>query len=190
MDISGCPQITTEVFLLSLLPSSSKHSMLKKVIDKSSINHVNNSVGFQITRELGQMLNYEAVQELDISNCPSFSLELAIDCFCQLFPSLQTLKAAYLLNFNSKRLCQLMQKFPLLTNIDLTLDISPVIPAQVSITASSSVLAPEKSTASSFIYNCHSTASLRYMSPPLLSNIKQLTLEGRTDISGMILLLP
>ncbi|KAL8505061.1 hypothetical protein ACS0TY_016319 [Phlomoides rotata] len=184
VDISGCPQITAEIFVLSLFPPCSADSMFKKIIDKSSISPANNSVGgFQIHRELGRMLNFEAVEELDISNCPSFSLDLAIDCFCQSFPSLQTLKAAYFIKFNIKRLCQLVQKFPLLTNIDLTLDVSPVIPAKVSITASSSVLAQEKSTASSYVYNCHFTASLPYKSRPFLSNIKRLTLEGQTDIS-------
>lgn len=92
VDISGCPQITAEIVPLSLLPSCSPDSMLKKIIDKSSISPAKNSVG--------QMCNFEAVRELDISNCPSFSLDLAIDCFCQSFPSLQTLKAAYFLKFN------------------------------------------------------------------------------------------
>ncbi|KAI3447487.1 hypothetical protein Pfo_004152 [Paulownia fortunei] len=190
VDVSGCPQITAGLFLLSVLPSCGTDSMLRKIIKKSSINHANSGGdGLQISQALGQMLTFEAVQELDISNCPSVSLDSAIDFFCKLFPSLRTLRAAYFLNYKTKKLCQLVQKFPLLTNIDLTLDINPVIPAQVSITASSSVLTPERSTESFDIHNCHSAASLSYTSRPLLSNIIKLTLEGRTDISDSDLLI-
>ncbi|KAK6152320.1 hypothetical protein DH2020_014955 [Rehmannia glutinosa] len=189
VDVSSCPQLTTGLFLLSMLPSRGADLILRKIIKKSSINH-GNSVGdgLQISQALGQMLTFETVQELDISNCPSLSLESAIDCFSKSFPSLRSLRAAYFLSFKTKKLCQLVQKLPLLSNIDLTLDINPVIPPQVSITASSSVLAPKRSTESIDIYNCHSAASLSYISRPLLSNIINLTLEGRTDISDSDLL--
>ncbi|KAK6126338.1 hypothetical protein DH2020_039910 [Rehmannia glutinosa] len=143
VDVSGCPQLTTGLFLLSMLPSCGTDLILRKIIKKSSINHANSvGDGLHISQALGQMLTFEAVQELDISNCPSLSLESAIEY------------------------------------------INPVIPAQVSITASSSVLTPQRSTESFDIYNCHSASSLSYTSRPLLSNIMKLTLEGRTDISG------
>ncbi|KAK6126316.1 hypothetical protein DH2020_039961 [Rehmannia glutinosa] len=190
VDVSGCPQLTTGLFLLSMLPSSDTDLILRKIIKKSSINHANSiGDGLQISQGLGQMLTFEAVQELDISNCPSLSLESAVDCFSKSFPSLRSLRAAYFLCFKTKKLCQLVQKLPLLSNIDLTLDINPVIPAQVSITASSSVLTPQRSTESFGIYNCHSASSLSYTSRPLLSNIMKLTLEGRTDISDSDLLI-
>ncbi|XP_012835815.1 PREDICTED: BTB/POZ domain-containing protein FBL11 [Erythranthe guttata] len=172
IDVSSCPQITAGVFLLSVLPSCETDSMLRKIIKKASMNNGNiGESSFQISDAVYQNLSFEAVQELDISNCPSLSLESAIDCFCKLFPSLRTLRAAYYLNFKIRKLRQLVQKLPLLANIDLSLDIKPVIPAQVSIAVSSSVLIPESS-----------TASLFYTSKPLVSNIIRLTLEGRTDL--------
>ncbi|KAL0426519.1 UNVERIFIED_CONTAM: BTB/POZ domain-containing protein FBL11 [Sesamum latifolium] len=157
---------------------------------KSSANHANSlRDGFRLSLALGQVLTFEAVQELDVSNCPSLFLESAINCFCKSFPSLRTLRAAYFSNSKTNELGQWVQKFPLLTNIDLTLDITPVIPAKVSIIASSSVPSLEPSTASSDIYNCQSATSLSYISRPLPSNVIQLTLEGRTDISDSNLLI-
>ncbi|KAL9150131.1 hypothetical protein ABFS82_12G149400 [Erythranthe guttata] len=176
VDVSSCPQITSGLFLLSVLPSCETDSMLRKIINKASMNIGESS--FQISDAVCQNLSFEAVQELDISNCPSLSLESAIDCFCKLFPSLRTLRAAYYLNFKIRKLRQLVQKLPLLANIDLSLDIKPVIPAQVSIAVSSSVLIPESS-----------TAPLSYRSKPLVSNIIRLTLEGRTDLSDSDLLI-
>ncbi|PIN16821.1 hypothetical protein CDL12_10523 [Handroanthus impetiginosus] len=189
LDVSGCPQITARLFLLSVLPSCGADSLLRKIIKKSSISHANSGKdGFHISQALGNVLTFEAVQELDISNCPFLCLESAIDCFSKSFPSLRTLRAAYFLNLKTKKLCQLVQKFPLLTNLDLSLDIDPVIPSQVSIVASSSVVATEGAAAFINIYNCHSAASLYYISRPLLSNIMTLALQGRTDISDSDLL--
>lgn len=188
MDVSSCPQVTAGLFLLAMLPLCDTDSMLRKIIKKSSVDYGNGGgESFQIPRAVGQTLTFEAVWELDISNCPSLSLELAIDYFSKLFPSLRALRAAYFLNFKTRKLCQLVQKLPLLVNIDLTLDVNPVIPARVSVKASSSVLTPERSTPSLNMYNLHSAVSLSYTSKPLLSNIIRLTLEGRTDITGKIL---
>ncbi|KAL0336990.1 UNVERIFIED_CONTAM: BTB/POZ domain-containing protein FBL11 [Sesamum calycinum] len=190
VDVSGCPQITAGLCLLSVLPSCDADWILSKIIKKSSVNHANSlRDGFRLSLALGQVLTFEAVQELDISNCPSLFLESAINCFCKSFPSLRTLRAAYFSNFKTRELGQWVQKFPLLTNIDLTLDITPVIPAKVSIVASSSVPSLEPSTASSDIYNCQSATSLSFTSRPLPSNVIKLTLEGRTDISDSDLLM-
>ncbi|XP_020549701.1 BTB/POZ domain-containing protein FBL11 isoform X1 [Sesamum indicum] len=190
VDVSGCPQITAGLCLLSVLPSCDADRILSKIIKKSSANHANSlRDGFRLSLALGQVLTFEAVQELDISNCPSLFLESAINCFCKSFPSLRTLRAAYFSNFKTRQLGQWVQKFPLLTNIDLTLDITPVIPAKISIIASSSVPSLEPSTASSDIYNCQSATSLSYTSRPLPSNVIKLTLEGRIDISDSDLLM-
>ncbi|KAH6837789.1 hypothetical protein C2S53_007609 [Perilla frutescens var. hirtella] len=189
VDISGCPQMTTGLFLLSMCPSSIADQMLEKMSKMSSINFVKSGRdGLKTLPELGQTMTFEGVQQLDISNCPSFFLDLAIEFFWKSFPSLRSLRAAYFLNFNAKNLCQLVQKFPLLTTIDLTLDVDPVIPAQVSVMASSSVLTPEKQTSSYDTYNFRSIASSSNVSKPLQSNIRKLTLEGRTDITDSELL--
>ncbi|KAK4478720.1 hypothetical protein RD792_014218 [Penstemon davidsonii] len=184
VDLSGCPQITLGLFLLSVLPSCGADSMLRKIIKKSSINHAIIGVdSSQISLALGQILTFEAVQEVDISNCPSLSLDSIVDCLCKSFPSLRTLRAAYFLNFRTTKLCWLVQKFPLLTNVDLTLDINPLIPSKVSVISSSPIPKAQRSTTPVDIHSCHSVASLSYTLKPLPSYITKLTLEGRTDIS-------
>ncbi|XP_042012330.1 BTB/POZ domain-containing protein FBL11-like, partial [Salvia splendens] len=147
VDISGCPHITAGLFLLSVHPSSNANRILKKITKKSYIDHVKTGGDdLKTLLELGQITIFKGVQELDISNCPSYCLESAIEILRKSFPSLRSLRATYFLNFNAKKLHQLVQKFPLLTTIDLTLDVDPVIPTQVSVMVSSSVLTPEKST--------------------------------------------
>ncbi|XP_075510046.1 BTB/POZ domain-containing protein FBL11 isoform X1 [Primulina tabacum] len=183
VDLSGCPQITPGLFLLSILPSDSADSMFRKIIEKSPMNFANVGLdGSLISQATEQMLSFEAVQEVDISNCPSLPLGLAFEFLCKSFPSLRTLKAAYFLNFKTPKLCHFLRKFPLLTSIDLTLDISPVIPARVSIVSSSQIPTPQKSMPLDG-YDYHSAASLSLLSWPFLSNITKLTLDGRTDIN-------
>ncbi|CAA0829674.1 ubiquitin-protein ligases, partial [Striga hermonthica] len=188
LEISGCPQLTTGLFLLSLLPPHDADLISRKIM-KFSVNQANCiGDGFQVSQALGKMLTFEAVQELDISNCPSFSLDAAIDCFSKSFPSLQSLRVAHYLNFKSMKLFRLVEKLPLLCNIDLTVDINPIIPAKVSVTSSSSILIPEGSTKSLDVYNCYSTASFSYRSRPWVPNIIRLIMEGRTDVSDTDLL--
>lgn len=118
------------------------------------------------------MLTFEVVHEIDISSCPMLHLDVVVECFNKSFPSLRTLKATNQLSFTTtKLLLQLVKKFPLLCDIDLTVDVSPVIPTRVSILSSfDSTTSP-------------SPVSLSYFSPPLLSNITKLTLAGRNDFN-------
>ncbi|KAL3532064.1 hypothetical protein ACH5RR_005585 [Cinchona calisaya] len=177
VDLSSCPQIRP-VLLLSLLPSSySKEIVQRKYIKQPSINHQ------YINMDLLPILTFEAVEEVDISSCPMLDLEDAIKCFCKSFPSLRTLRAANYLNFRTEKLNSLLERCPLLCNIDLTVDISPLIPAKVSIVSSFPALTPLRSTEFSNISHCPRDASLTPISGPRLSHITRLTLEGRNDIS-------
>ncbi|XP_073155674.1 BTB/POZ domain-containing protein FBL11 isoform X2 [Henckelia pumila] len=182
VDLSGCPQITPGLFLLSLLPSGSADSMFRKIIEKSPMNFANVGLDTSLISHTKELLSFEAVQEVDISNCPSLPLGLAIEFFCKSFPSLRTLKAANCSNFKTPKLCHFLRKFPLLTSIDLTLDISPVIPARVSITSSSQIPTPQRSKLLDG-YDHHFAASFSFLSYPVLANITELTLEGRTDMN-------
>ncbi|XP_059646730.1 BTB/POZ domain-containing protein FBL11 isoform X2 [Cornus florida] len=184
VDLSGCPQIKPAVLLLSMLPCSySMDPKLRKNIKQSPTNLERlNGNQCQISWGLWPTLSFEAVQEVDISNCPMLHLEAAIECFCKSFPSLRILKATYFLSFKTAKLRQLMQRCPLLYDIDLTVDISPIIPTQVSIVSSFPSTTPNVSIVSSGIIGYPSDATLSYMSRPLLSNVTKLTLEGRIDV--------
>lgn len=129
-------------------------------------------------------LTFEGVQEVDISNCQMPLLKPVVLCFSKSFPYLKTLKAANYLKLPTAVLYQLVQWCPLLNDVDLSVDISPIIPTKVCIKSSHPDVAPQRSRgvtpmdAVSFSYNLGLE----------LSNITNLTLEGRTDMSGKVYL--
>lgn len=186
VDLSNCPQITSAVLLVSLIPLSYLTDPTRKKI----IEHffINSGHPIRDRRALSQKqlqtLTFEAVQEVDISKCRSLLIEHAVDCFCKSFPSLRILKAAYLLNIGTTGFLQLLEKCPLVCEIDLTVDITPVIPALVTVLSSSPAvipLLPEKT--SNVEYKAGEVMLFNKSGPPL-SNVTKLTLEGRTDVSG------
>lgn len=189
VDLSNCPQITSAILLLSLIASSYlMDPMRKKIIEQFFINSghpIREKCAFQ--QKLLETFTFEAVQEVDISKCRRLLIEHAVDCFSQSFPSLRILKAAYLLNIRTTSFLQLLEKCSLVCEIDLTVDVTPLIPASVTVLSSSPAvipLVPDK--ASSLNYKAVETMSF-HESRPLLSNVTKLTLEGRTDVSGRIL---
>lgn len=189
VDISGCPQITLEALLISMIPSSySMDSKLRKSLEESLINlkHLDQKQ-FTVSPGLFPILTFEAVQEVDISNCSRLYLDATIACFCKSFPALRTLKAAYLLDFKMVSFFRLVKKCPLLVEVDLTVDISPVIPGQVSI-ISSQTITPKTSSKFFQTQNYTLDATSFSHSGSLLSNLTKLTLEGRSDVSGMMFL--
>lgn len=188
VNLSGCPQITLAIMLLSVLPSS--HAM-----EPASGNIVKQiSLILESLKEGDQCLNvpslpmvsFEAVQEVDISKCPKLHLEAAIMCFSMSFPSIRTLKAAYLLNVKTTILHQLVQKCPLLCEVDLTIDISPLIPAQVSVVSSSPAVTLSPSNMSFSVVDNPVDVTSSKRSGLSSSNITKLTLEGRSDLCGEI----
>ncbi|KAB1221289.1 BTB/POZ domain-containing protein FBL11 [Morella rubra] len=187
VNLSGCPQITIAILLLSVLPSSySIDPSLRKSIEHLSINveHLERDQG-PVSQFLLSTLSFEAVQEVDISKCSGLHLEAAIIVFSKSFPSLRTLRAAYLLNFKPTNLHQLVQNCPLLHEVDLTVDISPLIPAQVSIVSSSpAIMSPLSNKSFRVGYNAMDVTSVQKFGTSL-SNITKLTLEGQSDLRDL-----
>ncbi|KAK4834351.1 hypothetical protein QYF36_021203 [Acer negundo] len=182
VNLSGCPQITSAILLLSLLhPSHSMDPASRKVIKQSLINLERLDEG-RISLSLPPTLSFEAVQEVNISKCPRIHLKAAIECFSKSFPSLRTIKAAYLLNFKTITFCKLVQKCPLVCEVDLTVDPSPVILTQISVLSSSPSLVPPVSNNSFIVGDNSLDMTSVYHSRPSLSNITKLTLEGRSEI--------
>ncbi|GFS28914.1 ubiquitin-protein ligase [Actinidia rufa] len=172
------------ILLMAMLPCSYSTDLVMTKVKQSSISLEGiDGDKCQIAWPLLPTVSFEAVEEVDISNCPRLRLEAAIECFCKSFPSLRVLKAAHYLEFKMTKLRQLLRKCPLLAEVDLTVDISPVIPSQVSIVSSSPAITLRASTASLEIDSYSSDASKLYMSRALLSNVTKLTLEGRVDVS-------
>ena len=186
VNLSDCPQITSAILLLSLVPSSYiTDPAQKKIIEQSFINSTHPEKDrCAFPQRLLQTITFEAVQEVDISKCRRFLIEHAVEYFCNSFPSLRILKAAYLLNIRTIGFLQFLEKFPLVCEIDLTVDITPLIPALVTVSSSNPAViprAPEK--ISSVNYNVVEIMSFNKSGPPF-ANVTKLTLEGRTDVCG------
>nr|XP_027071455.1 BTB/POZ domain-containing protein FBL11-like isoform X3 [Coffea arabica] len=177
VDLSGCPQIRP-ILLLSLLPPLySRDIMERKKFKRPLLNLQYLNVDHLPT------LTFEAVEEVDISNCPMLDLEDALKCFSKSFPSLRKLRAVNYVDFGTEKLIRLLARFPLLCNIDLTVDVSPLIPAKVSVVSSQPALSPLGSREFPNDDHCPWDASLSNMSRRQLSNITRLTLQGRSDIA-------
>ncbi|XP_044465295.1 BTB/POZ domain-containing protein FBL11 isoform X3 [Mangifera indica] len=179
VNLSSCPQITADILLLSVLHySHGMDSTLRKTIKKYliSLEHLDKD-HWRIFPCLPPILSFEAVQEVNFSKCHRLHLESAIECFSRSFLSLKIIKAAYLLNIKTTNFIKLVHKCPLVSEVDLSVDICPIIPTQVSVLSSNLAL-PLAS-------NKHCDVTSCYHSGPSLSNITHLTIEGRTDICGV-----
>ncbi|XP_027768074.1 BTB/POZ domain-containing protein FBL11 isoform X2 [Solanum pennellii] len=180
LDLSGCPQINLPLLLLNMLPCSYYlDKLLMKKLNQLSLKLERHTDISRISWETFPVLTFEAVQVVDVSNCPMLHLEAAIEFFSKSFPSLTTLKAAYILTFRTMKLYQLLQRCPLLSDIDLTVDSTPVIPAKVSVISSFPAVMLQISTSPND-ETCPDVPAFHFSRQ--LSNITKLILEGRTDI--------
>lgn len=119
LDVSGCPQMTSSVLLLSLLHQTSSVSpLLLEGIGRRSID-------LECPKWLSVLptLSFKRMVEVDISKCPLLHLGAAMECFRKSFPFLRTVKMAYFLDFETKRLHQLIENNSSVYEVDLTVDI-------------------------------------------------------------------
>ncbi|XP_074269047.1 BTB/POZ domain-containing protein FBL11-like isoform X2 [Silene latifolia] len=173
LDLSGCPQITTLILLLSLLRPSDGPLLL------DAIRTSNIDLEYPKWLSLFPILSFEAMAEVDISKCSLLHLGAAVDCFKKSFPLLRTIRMAQFLDFETIMLCNLVENSTI-REVDLTVDVSPLLPSKVSVLHSESVSRPTKKR----YYNI----SPHREPKPWPSNISKLTLEGRTDFSDAELL--
>lgn len=163
------------MLLLSLLPSLYiRDSALRKNIKELLVKL--ESIGrdhFPFSQELWPMLSFDTVEEVNISKCRRLHLQASIECFSISFPSLKLLKAAYLLHFDIRNFRYLVCKCPWILELDLTLDISPVVSDQ----DSNSSLTISDTPAPVGVLSL-------WKSRPMMSNITKLILEGRSELCG------
>ncbi|KAJ8754075.1 hypothetical protein K2173_001973 [Erythroxylum novogranatense] len=181
VDISGCPQMKPAILLLSAAPPSCGNNLQK------STKQLTNSENFSpeqngILQGLHPTLSFHSVEKVNISKCPRLHLEAIIECLSKSFPSLKNLKAAYLPSFKVTMLERLLEKCPHLSEIDLTVDLSPLIAKEVSAVSCTAAIMPTRSK-KSFPVGSSSPNMASSYSVASLTNITKLILEGRTDLS-------
>ncbi|KAG2309184.1 hypothetical protein Bca52824_028932 [Brassica carinata] len=181
LDLSGCTQLNEAILLLSVLPETyftnpMWRKSLKSFLSNPEDDARNQEQSSQTTPPIS---SFEAVEEVDISKCQRLDYNVTIKCMSKSFPSLRKLRAAYLLNIKVSTMLELLQNFHKLTEVDLKVDIVPIIPCQASVFYASPGLAqtpPISSlTSGSHIFNSGQVHRS-------LSSITRLTLEGRSDL--------
>ena len=172
LDLSGCPQLTAANLVLSLLPQpSSVDALLLEGIQRTSIN-LEHPKWLSYLR----LLPFGMLLEVDISKCSRLHLGAAIHCFQKSFRLLRAIRMTHFLNFETKKLWQLIEKCSSLQEVDLTVDVNPFSFSSVSVLYSESVTGP--------LQKNYMAMSSYPGTRQIISNITKLTLEGRTDLSG------
>ncbi|XP_057549552.1 BTB/POZ domain-containing protein FBL11 [Amaranthus tricolor] len=170
LDLSGCPQITSKDLFVSVLPKTSVGSLFSEDIGKKSVDRVCPKWLLHLPA-----MSFKAMMEIDISQCSLLHLGAVTKCFQKSFPFLRTLRMAYFLDFETKSLCQLIDNYSSVLEVDLTVDVSPLLSSNVSVLYSDSVSSP----ALKSYFDVSPCCERR----PHVSNITKLTLEGRSDFS-------
>uniref|UniRef100_A0A1D1XZ41 BTB/POZ domain-containing protein FBL11 n=1 Tax=Anthurium amnicola TaxID=1678845 RepID=A0A1D1XZ41_9ARAE len=178
VDLAGCAHFTVDLLYLAVLPINSE-SLCRKRTVRTLVEFKNqHGDNCHTLEKLPTTLSFKAVTEVDMSKCPKMHFGAVINFLHLSFPSLQKLNLSYCAHFKIEGLFSLIQSCPLIDDIDLTVDISPVIRSQVSISSASSEVHQ------AFEGSPYST--LQHVS--VVSNITKLSFEGRTDLddSGLL----
>ncbi|XP_078434400.1 ubiquitin-protein ligase isoform X2 [Wolffia australiana] len=172
IDLSSCVHLTDEILCLMLFPSemekASKEGLMLGLGDH--IQRSRNSLG--VLEKLLSKRTFESVLEFDLSKCWNLKSDTLISILGCSFPALQVLNLAYCSRFKVEDFFSLVQKCASLTNVDMTVDVSPIIPTLTSISSSSS---DQYQSSSGIPYSAGQHL-------PAMCNIAKLTLAGRTDL--------
>lgn len=175
---------------LAALPSDLDATLKKTILhaftrlDRHTADHYQN-----LAKSI-KMLSFEAVHEVDISKCSKVHSAAAVIWLHLALPSLRTLKGSHCLQFKLEDLYCLIQKCPLVAEVDMTVDVSSVIPTKVSVlSASAERYQPSDSTPYTMLEEILlSNIAKPTFGNPARSNISKLTLEGRNDLNDLDLL--
>ncbi|CAL9770597.1 unnamed protein product [Musa acuminata subsp. burmannicoides] len=189
ISLAGCVHITALFLFLVVLPSDLDMTAKKRMV-LSELDNCTANNRYVLGKSLMTM-SYKSVREMDISKCPKLYFGSAVKWLLLAFPSLSILRASHCSQLKIEDFYCLLQKFPLITEVDMTVDTSPFLPAKVSVVSTSSDKYRVASTTpyamleeNSLLLNVAKTS----LENPAMSNISKLTLEGRNDINDLDLL--
>lgn len=183
--LSGCTHLTVPFLFLAVLPEdldmALKARTFRALIELGSHGGDYN----QILDKSLNILSFELVHEVNISNCPRVNFAAVINWLHMAFPSLKILKASHCLHFTMEDFLHLIKKCLLVDEVDLTIDVSPVTPtiSVLSATTEESRLSDGKPFRKLEKDISISNIGKYSLGEPVISNISKLTLEGRTDIN-------
>lgn len=165
--------------ILATLPLENDAVLMMRIIN-SLIELDNGREDCQLFKKSLHILSFESVHELDISKCPKVQFGAAVKWLHLAFPSLRILKASHSVDFEIDHLFYLSRNCCHIHEVDLTVDVSPVIIMKVSIlSASTDEYGRSKNTGYKLSKEYFATTE-----NPILSSVTKLSLEGRNNING------
>lgn len=174
--LSGCPQITTALLYISVLPTDLAVSFKRRIVRSyTQVDH-QSFILYDELEKAAKTLLFRNVHMVDLSKCPNVHFGAAIDWLKLAFPELRMFRALHCLSFQFDDLLYLLLRCPCIDEIDMTIDASTITPRQSIVTSSSEVLGKAKKNPRRYYIPCQLDS--------VFSNISRLTLEGRNDIDG------
>ncbi|CAN6438740.1 unnamed protein product [Victoria cruziana] len=173
LDFSGCPQVNGPLLLLSLLKFPYKSSNFREWL-KQSVEELDRlrKDKFMFPQISLKTAIFEAVCEVNFSKCPGMHFSDIVNLLGLSFPSLRIIRASYNIHFNLKNMLNLFECCPLISEMDLSVDSSPVMPLKVSILSSVTDEYQQLS------------GRLHVFNGKPASKLTKLSLEGRTELRG------
>uniref|UniRef100_A0A0D9VAS6 BACK domain-containing protein n=2 Tax=Leersia perrieri TaxID=77586 RepID=A0A0D9VAS6_9ORYZ len=183
--LSGCPQITTELLYMSVLPTNLDASFKKRIGSPGAQVDYQNIILYNEVKKDVKTLSFGNVRMVDLSKCPNVHFSTAIDWLKQAFPELRIFRASFCLLFQFEHLLYMLLECPWINEIDLTIDTSIIAPKHLVMSSRFEVRATIKPKLTRY-----------YLQDPSFdttinsdfSNISKLVLEGRNDITDVDLL--
>ncbi|KAG0492064.1 hypothetical protein HPP92_005462 [Vanilla planifolia] len=183
-------KVTTAILFLGILPnnldSTQEENILHNLIKLDNFRR-----DYSDIMEKVKFLSFKSITEVDVSNCPQLRFASVLMWLNVAFPSLKILKACHYFSITYENLHFLLHKCPLIDEVDLSVDVSPVSSAKVTVL---SLHAETYQLADEMRYrNLNQKLNLLNIgevisTKPLLANISKLTLEGRADIDDLMLI--
>ncbi|XP_031497191.1 BTB/POZ domain-containing protein FBL11 isoform X2 [Nymphaea colorata] len=174
LDFSGCPQVTGPLLVLSLLQFPYKSNNFSDWVRQSlrEFDRLRNDK-FMFSQMSLKTATFEAVCEVNFSKCPGVHFSDIVNLLNLSFPSLRIFRASYNVHLNLKNMLNLLESSPLISEMDLSVDCSPVMLLKASI-LSSVTDGYQQLSGKLHVFNGR----------PAFSKLTKLSLEGRTELRG------
>uniref|UniRef100_A0A0D3EZ53 BACK domain-containing protein n=1 Tax=Oryza barthii TaxID=65489 RepID=A0A0D3EZ53_9ORYZ len=184
--LSGCPQITTEILYISVLPPANVGASLNKRLGSSWAQvDYRNIILYNELEEAVKSSSFGNVHMVDLSKCPNVHFSTAIDWLKLAFPELRIFRASFCLTLQFEDLLYLLLTCPWINEIDLSIDTSIIAQTHSVISSRFEGRGAVKPKLTRYYAQdplCDTTMNSYF------SNISKLILEGRNDITDVDLL--
>ncbi|KAM0854319.1 hypothetical protein ACQ4PT_050505 [Festuca glaucescens] len=179
--LSGCPQLTTEILYISVLPTDLDAVFKRRIVSSYSQVDLESLVFYNELGKKVKTLSFKNVCMVDLSKCPNVHVDAAIYWLKLAFPELRTFRASHCLLFQFEDLQYLLLTCPWIKEVDLSIDMSIILPKYSIISSRFEARSEMNRNLSSY----YKQSPYGYRTPiyPVFSRLSKLTLEGRNDIT-------